>query len=102
LLLVLVFPAIVPKFLTCETALAQTSESSRSQPDHTELMQQSDHQRRVNERRKARAEEQNMAALAAPEADTRNGDYVVLAILIASAVVLAFAAGRRKMTRLRF
>ena len=99
LFVVLLFPIVAPRSVAPEAA---SIESSRSQPDRTELMKQSDHQRRVSQRRQAKADAQQMAAIGAPEVNARGYDYVVLVILIASAVVLAVVAGRRKRIRLRF
>ncbi len=79
------------------TALAD-AEATR-----TELMQQSDHHRRVERAKKveAEAEDRQIAAFGIPEAASRDYDYLVLIMLAASVVVLAFVARRRRHVRSR-
>ena len=69
----------------------------------TELMQQSDHHRRVERAKKeeAEAEERQIAAFGMPEAASRDYDYLAFVVLVASIVVLAFVARRKRRTRFR-
>ena len=67
----------------------------------TELMQQSDHQRRVERAKKAEAADRQIAAFGMPEAASRDYDYLAFVVLVASIVVLAFVARRKRRTRFR-
>ena len=98
---VLLLPALVPQTLpTVLTAMTGRSEAW-AQADRTELMQQSDHKRRGTQQKAAEPVEQQMAGVVTPDGGAGGEDYAVLAILVASVVVLAFVASRRKKTRLR-
>ena len=83
--------------LSIGTALAN------AQTTGTELMQQSDHHRRVERAKKAEAEAEGrqIAAFGVPEVATRDYDYLVFVILVGSIVVLAFVARRRRRERFR-
>jgi hypothetical protein len=74
---------------------------ANAQASGTELMQQSDHQRRVERAKKAEAEERQIAAFGMPEAASRDYDVVVLIMLAASVVILAVIASRRSHPRPR-
>jgi hypothetical protein len=67
-----------------------------AQATGTELMQQSDHHRRVERAKKAEAEseEEQMAAFGIPEAPGRDYDYLVLILLAVSVVILSLVARR--------
>ena len=67
----------------------------------TELMQQSDHQRRVERAKKAEAADRQIAAFGMPEAASRQYDYLVLVMLAVSIVILAVIARRRRRERFR-
>ena len=73
----------------------------RAQPSRTELMQQSHHKKRVDDAQKARTDDKQIAAAGIPEARTGDYDYVVVAILAASIVILAFVAGKKRHARFR-
>jgi hypothetical protein len=77
--------------------------SAYAQASGTEIMQQSDHHRRVERAKKAEAEseESQIAAFGVPEAASRDYDYLVLVLLAVSVVVLAFVARRDRRRRFR-
>jgi hypothetical protein len=65
------------------------------------MMQQSDYKRRADEARESRTTERQMAAVGTPVDETsRELDYVVLVILVAS-VVAMIAISRRRSARAR-
>jgi hypothetical protein len=79
-----------------ETALAQST------PDRTQMMQQSDHLRRLEEKREARAEHEAEAEVeAAVDSQSAGLDYVVLTVLIASAAILILISTSRHIFGLR-
>jgi hypothetical protein len=75
--------------------------SLQAQPSRTELMQQSDHKQRVDNAKKAKTEERQIATAGIPESRAGDYDYLVLAILVGSVIVLAVVAGRKRRARLR-
>ena len=80
--------------------------SLQAQPSRTELMQQSDHHRRVERAKKAEAETETddpqIASFGMPEPASRDYDYLILILLAVSFVVFAFVArwGKRARSRL--
>jgi hypothetical protein len=76
-------------------------QSASSQPKPTELIQQSQYQKRVDQERKARSEEETASVATPPEAVSNNYDSVVLIILVLSAVTLIILGGRKGGARLR-
>ena len=88
---------IVCLLLSIGTALAD------AQTTGTELMQQSDHHRRVERAKKAETEieDRQIAAFGMPEGAARDYDYIVLIMLASSIVILAFVARRRRRTKFR-
>jgi len=77
-----------------------------AQASGTELMQQSDHHRRVERAKKAEAETETddpqIASFGMPEPASRDYDYLILILLAVSFVVFAFVArwGKRARSRL--
>lgn len=69
--------------------------------DQTDLMQQSDHKQRAAKHTTNGSDEQQMAGVIPPDSGTGNGDYLLLGLLVASLVILAFIASNRKRMRLR-
>jgi hypothetical protein len=65
----------------------------------TDLMQQSDHQRRRDRARQDKLDEKQMASLTLPEERETRVDYWVFAILVGSFVVLAVVQNRRSRRR---
>jgi hypothetical protein len=59
-------------------------------------MKQSDHKQRVNRAKNTSSEDRQLAAVAAPEPVSEDYDYLVLVILVASVVVLALVASRKR------
>ena len=85
-----------------ESAAASEIDLAHSSPERTRMMQQSDHQRRVKEEREARAENQAVVEVeAVVESQSAGIDYVVLGVLIASAVILILISTRKRIVRLR-
>lgn len=78
-----------------------TTALANAQATGTELMQQSDHHRRVEQAKKAEDEDRQIAAFGVPEATTRDYDYLVLILLAASVVILASVARRNRRARFR-
>ncbi len=72
---------------------------ANAQTTGKELMQQSDHHRRVERAKKAEAEDRRIAAFGMPEAASRDYDYLVLIMLAGSIVILTFVARRRRRQR---
>jgi hypothetical protein len=64
-------------------------------------MQQSDYKRRSANQAKSAPAQQQAAGIVPVDADTGNGDYLVLAFLVVSIVILAFVAARGKGIRFR-
>jgi hypothetical protein len=84
------------------TGLAPLGSSQlQAQVSRTELMQQNDHKQRMERAKKAQAEGNQLATLVATESTSGNYDYLVLVVLAASVVLLAFVAGKRKRARFR-
>ena len=77
--------------------------SAYAQASGTEIMQQSDHHRRVERAKKAETEmeERQVAAFGVPEAASRDYDYLILILLAVSFVVFAFVARRGRRVRSR-
>jgi len=105
LISMLLLPAIIPVALCPGVPVVLSSLSWQSeawaQTDRTDLMQQSDHKRRATNQAKPEPVQQQTAGVIPIEADVEDGDYVVLAILAASVVILAFIATRGKKIRFR-
>jgi len=72
-----------------------------AQAGKTDLMQQSDHKRRATNQTKPEPVQQQTAGVIPIDANTGNGDYVVLGLLVASVVVLAFVAACGKKIRFK-
>ena len=97
LILTLLLPTIMPAALSC---LSGSSEAL-AQAGKTDLMQQSDHKRRATKQAKPEPVQQQTAGVVPIEADTGNEDYVVLGVLVASVVILAFVAKCGRKLRLK-
>lgn len=68
----------------------------------TQLMQQSDHKRRLSEARESEVTERQMAAIAPTgEQPTRELDYIVLAVLAVSLVAMIIISKKRNKMRAR-
>ncbi len=92
LIFIFLLPAIIPWSMPAE-AWAQASRS--------DLMQQSDHRRRTANQAKPEPVKQQTAGVVPLGTGARHGDYLVLAILVGSVVILAFIATRGKRVRFR-
>jgi len=101
LILILLLPAIM--LWTMPAGLSSLSGPSQAwaQAGKTDLMQQSDHKRRATNQAKPEPVQQQTAGIIPIDANTGNGDYVVLGILVASVVVLAFVAACGKKIRFK-
>jgi hypothetical protein len=103
LVLLILLPPIMPR--TISTALPSLSGTSEvwAQTNRTDLMQQSDHKRRAAATKKTEPEpvQQQEAGIIPLEADAGGGDYAILAVLVASLVILAFVAACGKKIRFR-
>jgi hypothetical protein len=105
LISILLLPAITPIALPfaipdLPLPLWRTPEAW-AQADKTDLMQQSDHKRRAANQAKAEPVRQQAAGVIPIEANSGDGDYLVLAILVGSILILAFLASRRKKIRFK-
>ncbi len=78
-------------------ASIQQDPSSTSQD--TGMMQQVDHQRRLNEQRKAEAERRQMDAVATPDESSAGLDYAILVLLAASGLVVFVVSRKRNQAR---
>jgi hypothetical protein len=101
LLLIFLMPVIMP--ITMPAVLSSLSGSSEAwaQTGRTDLMQQSDHKRRATNQKKPKPVQQQTAGVIPVEANAKDGDYVVLGILVASVVILAFIATRGRKIRFK-
>jgi len=93
LILMFLLPAVL-------SSLSGPSEAW-AQADRTDLMQQSDHKQRATKQAKPEPVEQQTAGVIPIEANAGDGDYVVLALLVASVVILAFVAACGKKIRFK-
>jgi hypothetical protein len=105
LILVLFLPALMPLVLPVDMPAVLPSpwgpSEAWAQVNSTALMQQSDHKRRAANKTKPEPVQQQAAGVVPIEAGTGNGDYVILAILVISGMVLAFVAARKRKIRSR-
>jgi hypothetical protein len=70
-----------------------------AQSDRTDLMQQSDHKSRSTTQAEDEPVKQQAAGIVPLENGTGDGDYLVLALLVASVVIMAFVASRKSGPR---
>jgi hypothetical protein len=93
---VLVLALVVP-------SVACLAQAPRASPSQTQMMQQSDYKRRADEAKESRATERQMATVGTPvEESSRELDYVVLVILVASVIAMVMISRRsRARARLR-
>jgi len=101
LIFLFLLPAILPWSMPAIVSSLSGPSEAWAQADRTDLMQQSDHKRRAQNRTKPEPVQQQMAGVAPSEAEAGDEDYLVLVILVASVVILAFVATRGKKFRLR-
>jgi len=99
LILMFFLPAIIPWTIPAVLSSLSGPSEAWAQTDQTELMQQSDYKRRAAKQGKPEPGQQQTAGVIPVETGARDGDYVVLAILVASVVILAFVAARGKGSR---
>ncbi|MFH1313458.1 MAG: hypothetical protein ABIJ00_09585 [Candidatus Eisenbacteria bacterium] len=84
------------------TAVASEIQLAQSTPEKTQLMQQSDYQRRVDQEKKERAERQALAEIdAATQSQSASLDSVVLVVLLVTAGIVILVSTRRRIYRLR-
>lgn len=87
---VVVFAIVAPS-VAC---LAQAPHTSSSQ---TQMMQQSDYKRRADEARESRTNQSQMAAVGTPvDESSKELDYVVLVILVASVIAMIIISKRSR------
>jgi len=97
LLVLTIMPWTMPSVLSSLSGMSE----AWAQAGKADLMQQSDHKQRANKQAKPEPVEQQTAGVIPIEANAGDGDYVVLAILVASVVVLAFVAACGKKVRFK-
>jgi hypothetical protein len=84
------------------TAIASEIQLAQSTPEKTQLMQQSDHQRRLDQEKKERAERRAVADVeTATESQSASLDSVVLVVLLVTAAIVILVSTRRRIIRLR-
>ena len=93
----LIFLFLLPAVLS---TLSGASEAW-AQANQTDLMQQSDHKRRAAKQAKPEPVQQQAAGIVPLETGAGDGDYLIMAILVGSVVILAFVAARGKRIRFR-
>ncbi len=101
LIFLFLLPAVMPWSMPVVLSSLSGPSEAWAQADRTDLMQQSDHTRRTKNRTKPEPVQQQMAGVVPSEAGADDEDYLVLVILVASVVILAFVATRGKKFRLR-
>jgi hypothetical protein len=84
------------------TAPASETEPAQSNAQRTQMMQQSDYLRRLEQEREARTEYQDVEEVQLEvESQAAGLDYVVLVVLIASVVILILISTRKRFVRYR-
>ena len=84
------------------TAVASEIQLAQSTPEKTQLMQQSDHQRRLDQEKKERAEQQAVVDVeTVTESQSASLDNVVLVVLLVTAGIVILVSTRRKIIRPR-
>ena len=100
LISIFLLPTIMPWSMPAVLSSLSSPSEAWAQANRKDLMQQSDHRRRATNQTKPEPVKQQAAGVVPLGADADDGDYLVLAILIGSFVILALVATRGK--RIRF
>jgi len=101
LLTAMMLPAIMPRTMPVTLSSLSGPSEAWAQANRTDHMQQSDYKRRVANQKKPEPVKQQMAGVLPSESAADTEDYLVLVILIASVVILAFIASRGTKSRSR-
>ena len=83
------------------TAAASDIQLAQSSPEKTQLMQQSDHHRRLDRDRKVKTSERQVATVTPVESHSAGFDVAILIILVASAMILILFSTRKRRAKLR-